>query len=125
MSLHVYHHAITATVGMVTIIRPFSVAYLGPITNGFVHVIMYFYYFLAENNWVNRSWGGIVVTPLQLLQFLICCFMGIYPSWYSEACQTHWIPRNWLWFIYLSFLGLFWLIFNEKKEQRSRKPKND
>eukprot|EP01128_Nolandella_sp_AFSM9_P002765 TRINITY_DN13148_c0_g1_i1.p1 TRINITY_DN13148_c0_g1~~TRINITY_DN13148_c0_g1_i1.p1 ORF type:complete len:279 (-),score=68.12 TRINITY_DN13148_c0_g1_i1:138-974(-) len=116
--LHIYHHTITASVGFVTLWWPFSVAYLGPITNGFVHVVMYAYYFLAENNLVNRWWGGVIVTPLQLFQFLLCCTLGVYGTIYREYCNSHPIPLWWLWWVYLSFFGLFWIIYQKKNAER-------
>ncbi len=42
--------------------------YVGPLVNAFVHTWMYLYYFLAEMGWINRKYGGMLLTPLQIVQ---------------------------------------------------------
>jgi len=48
----------------------YSACYYGVMANAFVHIWMYLYYFFAELNLVNRKWGGVFITPIQIIQFI-------------------------------------------------------
>eukprot|EP01126_Amoeba_proteus_P046158 TRINITY_DN5200_c0_g1_i1.p1 TRINITY_DN5200_c0_g1~~TRINITY_DN5200_c0_g1_i1.p1 ORF type:complete len:130 (-),score=8.45 TRINITY_DN5200_c0_g1_i1:52-441(-) len=118
MFLHLFHHATTASIVWVTWVNPISGFYLGPVTNSFVHTIMYGYYFLVEFNLVNRSFGGKWITPIQLVQFLICLFACSYEIFFREKCNGHTPTQIWIYFLYFVFFCFFVKVYVDKKAER-------
>jgi hypothetical protein len=85
---------------------------------------MYGYYFLAELNLIDRKYGGLFITPIQLVQFIICLFLGSYESvkYFLQGNQcNHLTPgvASWLWFNYMIFFVFFVNIFFQKKSART------
>jgi len=70
--LHIYHHAITAAIVWFCMHYSFTSDWTGPLTNSFVHILMYAYYGLSEANLIDRRLGGKFITPIQLIQFVFC-----------------------------------------------------
>jgi len=118
--LHIYHHAITAAIVWVTIHFHFSTAWTGPLTNAGVHTLMYGYYFLAEMDKIDRTWGGKFITPIQLVQFLFCLLMVIYEVIFPEVCGSHVGTLLFLVGNYVIFFTLFVKIWLDKKRERRR-----
>jgi len=137
--LHVFHHTVTArhllvlvlkfslslvtvrcSIGFVVMWDPVSVGYLGPLTNSFVHIFMYAYYFLAELNLIDRRLGGKFITPLQLAQFFLCLLSGIYETLHLTACGTGLYACLWLWLNYGTFFFLFLRLYQAKARERAQ-----
>ncbi|PHT95643.1 hypothetical protein T459_03525 [Capsicum annuum] len=77
--LHVYHHAMTPIIFYLAICNAFSTVHFGVITNTFVHVIMYGYYFFSAIG-KKPTWKRIV-TNCQIFQFIfyfLCAAAVIY-----------------------------------------------
>ncbi|KAJ1912320.1 Fatty acyl-CoA elongase/Polyunsaturated fatty acid specific elongation enzyme [Mycoemilia scoparia] len=67
--LHVYHHAMTMCL-MFTQIEGMNVVSWGPtVLNLAVHVVMYYYYFLASRG--KRVWWKKYITIIQITQFVL------------------------------------------------------
>jgi len=65
--LHVYHHLITLWLIWVTMSAKFSVQWVDISTNAFVHIFMYYYYFLSESGKI--IWWKRYITKIQIFQF--------------------------------------------------------
>jgi len=118
MFLHVFHHATTASIVWATWRNPISVFWIGPVTNSFVHTIMYGYYFLVEFNLIGRSFGGKYITPIQLVQFIICMVSVTYETIYYKECGSDWRTIAWVYGTYLVFFVFFVQVYRDKASQR-------
>eukprot|EP01128_Nolandella_sp_AFSM9_P007490 TRINITY_DN4119_c0_g1_i1.p1 TRINITY_DN4119_c0_g1~~TRINITY_DN4119_c0_g1_i1.p1 ORF type:complete len:520 (-),score=92.10 TRINITY_DN4119_c0_g1_i1:93-1652(-) len=115
--LHVFHHSVTASIVWFAWKTQFSGAWVGPLTNAFVHTFMYGYYFFTDLG-MPRTYGGVFITPIQLIQFVLAMLTTVYESIYSEKCGTNMQSMLWLWFTYSVFLVLFIKLFLDKKRSR-------
>lgn len=66
--LHVYHHCITLALCWVTIIEGNPMQWADISANLFVHIIMYYYYYLTEQG--IRVWWKKYITTIQIVQFV-------------------------------------------------------
>lgn len=86
--LHVYHHLIVAvgSYAAVKFLPGGQAVYLG-FFNAFVHVFMYFYYFLTcVNPDITKSvWLKKSITQIQLFQFAILSMIFAYPLFIKEC----------------------------------------
>eukprot|EP00756_Hemistasia_phaeocysticola_P021548 Hpha_TRINITY_DN15781_c1_g1::TRINITY_DN15781_c1_g1_i2::g.40755::m.40755 len=116
--LHVFHHCVTASVFWVSWRKELPMGYLGPLTNAFVHIPMYGYYFITEH-WQGARMFGVFITPTQIVQFLIV-MAGMIPSTLSPSeCGATKRAVVWWWFCYTVWLVLFTKMFLKKKAARS------
>jgi hypothetical protein len=121
--LHIFHHTTTATVGWLAWRQELSVAWLGPLTNGFVHTLMYAYYALVTL-FPSMSRFGLYITPVQLLQFVICIVAMLYEAFDSlvfsgASCGMTKRAALWMAFTYSSYLYMFWNMYGAKKSARN------
>jgi len=125
--LHIYHHAVTAAIVWMCIHFHFSSSWTGPLTNSFVHILMYGYYFLAEMNKIDRNLGGKFITPIQIVQFLFCLTVaiieGVWNFTSGGKCHTHFGAYMFLFVNYIIFFAFFVKIFADKKNERIRNTK--
>eukprot|EP01123_Difflugia_compressa_P008493 TRINITY_DN2548_c0_g1_i1.p1 TRINITY_DN2548_c0_g1~~TRINITY_DN2548_c0_g1_i1.p1 ORF type:complete len:368 (-),score=48.39 TRINITY_DN2548_c0_g1_i1:70-1173(-) len=117
--LHIYHHAITAAIVWSTIFFPFTTSWTGPFTNSFVHIIMYGYYFLTELNSIDRTLGGKFITPIQIVQFMLCMSSVIYEM-FQTGCETNFPVTIFLLANYLIFFVFFVKVWVDKRKDRHR-----
>jgi len=114
--LHVFHHTVTPAIVFATWVPTWlPIAWVGPLTNSWVHVLMYAYYAGTDFFPSLRSFG-FLVTWIQLIQFMTCIFvlllgwaLGTYPlshpgGLYVGAC-------------YVAFLYLFVEMYQAKKKE--------
>lgn len=126
--LHVFHHTVTASIVYFAWLFPYSSSWTGPITNSFIHTAMYGYYFLAELNLVDRRLGGKFITPMQLLQFLMCMVFNAFESYFiltNRNCGSDWRVVAYMWFTYGVFFVFFWKIYTTKARQRTQTEPTD
>jgi len=119
--LHVFHHCVTASVlGYIPWKNELPMGYLGPLTNSFVHIPMYFYYCVTEH-WQGARMFGVFITPIQIVQFLIV-MVGMIPATMDpEGCGATKRSVVWWWFAYTMWLVLFTQMFLKKMAARSAK----
>lgn len=67
----------------------FSATWIGPVTNSFVHVLMYSYYCLTDMKVISNYWGGLFITPVQLIQFVLCLGAVSWDLFHPE-CKPAW-----------------------------------
>lgn len=67
--LHVYHHIVTLALVYVALCDKMSLQWVAVVTNGYIHVLMYYYYSQAAVG-VNVSWKKYL-TILQIAQFVL------------------------------------------------------
>ncbi|KAH3763878.1 GNS1/SUR4 family [Pelomyxa schiedti] len=120
MLLHVYHHTVTATCAWTAWQVPFSVNWTGILANSFVHVCMYFYYFLTDLKLINPLWGGRIITPIQLVQFFLCVGSSYYALAFGhiEECNFHMVGGIYILGNYIIFLSLFLKVWYNKRQYR-------
>jgi len=117
--LHVFHHLVTPSIVWIAWRVRFSSSWFGPLANGFVHVFMYFYYFATELG-MNRKYGGLLITPIQLIQFIIALSLISYETFNMEECRSAPWAIYWMWFTYGLFLLFFLKLFYDKKQERAK-----
>jgi len=118
--LHVFHHTTTASIAWLAWRGEFAIAWIGPLTNSFVHTPMYAYYFLTDF-WPGARRYGIFITPIQIFQFILC-LSALVPSVLSPArCGGTVRGVAWMVMTYSVFLTLFVKMFANKKKARSKR----
>jgi len=125
--LHVYHHgSISFIWWMITYNAPGGDAYFSAALNSWVHVCMYFYYFLASmlpkdpKTRAKYLWWGRYLTQMQMFQFFLnliqaayCWQFSPYPKFMSKLLLVYMI----------SLLCLFGNFYIQKHLSKPKKPK--
>jgi hypothetical protein len=122
--LHIYHHAVTAAIVWACMHYNFSTSWTGPLTNAFVHILMYGYYFLAEANLIDRRLGGKFITPIQLIQFVFCLVLAIIETVWNlvtnGGCNSDYSVIIFMFVNYGIFFIFFVKVYLDKKNERTR-----
>jgi len=122
--LHIYHHAVTAAIVWSCMHFHFSTSWTGPLTNSFVHILMYGYYFLTEANLIDRRLGGKFITPIQLIQFIFCLVLAIVETTMdlstNGGCKTDYSVISFMLINYVIFFVFFVKVYLDKKTERTR-----
>lgn len=124
MGLHLYHHFVTPTICFVTWFYPCTGGWIGPLTNAFVHVVMYAYYGLSVV-WPGIKRYGNYVTYIQLTQFisvLLYLAVLIFFSFGCENCHQWQLYFNFA--QYMAFLLLFIFFFLVKNRPKTAETSN-
>eukprot|EP00035_Acanthoeca_spectabilis_P023891 m.451365 g.451365 ORF g.451365 m.451365 type:complete len:316 (+) comp20143_c0_seq1:221-1168(+) len=109
-SLQVYHHSTTASIAWVAFWGEVPSAYIGLLSNCFVHIVMYLYFALVSMDRGLRQYGHWV-TKLQLIQFWITFFSSIF--WLVYKRNECWsVGSLYVIVMYFSYL-IFFLVFNQ------------
>lgn len=111
--LHVFHHAFVPNLVWVYLkYHPGASVGFFPFVNSFVHIVMYFYYFLSSFGAKVQPylWWKKYLTSMQITQFVLILIqnLSIFMTT-GESCQY---PRT---FLYCSFLGaitFLWLFYS-------------
>ncbi len=121
--LQLYHHATTASIAWVAFFYPTPSAFMGLVTNTFVHVIMYAYYAISSVDNRITKWSAYV-TYIQLAQFYFCVFLGVVVAilvW-SGYSQGDRLSCSWIVFMYFTYMLLFiWFFADKHSGKKSRK----
>ncbi|GMF11531.1 unnamed protein product [Phytophthora lilii] len=105
--LHVYHHlSVLLMYYIVFRVAQDGDSYASVVLNGFVHTIMYTYYFVSAHT--RDIWWKRYLTLIQLVQFVTMNIQGYFM--YSRQCPG--MPPK-IPLIYLAYVqSLFWLFVN-------------
>jgi len=119
--LHTYHHVTTLWLVWVTLTWSFSVQWSDITANAFVHVFMYYYYYLAEKG--IQVWWKKYITKIQIVQFVVD--MSLHFMWYYYAqvkghdCSGDIYIYHFGNFVIMSFLLLFIKFYIDSYKRRS------
>lgn len=109
--LHWYHHTTVLLYTYYSMVSGHSAGWLFGLVNGFVHVLMYFYYFYSGVTKSRPFWGKYI-TQLQLFQMIIG--IGLTVSWDYYYFTGMECPAEWPMlgivggaFMYISYFILF------------------
>jgi fatty acid elongase 3 len=85
--LHVFHHALVVVMAWLWVDQQQTLQWVGLLSNTFVHVIMYWYYY--ETTVGNNPWWKKYITSMQIVQFSIRYDSG---TGWSIDCES---PLSW------------------------------
>lgn len=121
--LQVYHHFVTPSIVYLGLYFPWGSGWTGPVSNTFVHIIMYAYYsgsYFFKQKWYRKM--GNYIFMVQMAQFfgiiLLTCFV-LYFQAYTSLFALLFVFSQ-----YFAFVGLFiaFYIFRQK-EMKVKKAK--
>lgn len=105
--LHTYHHVITLWLVYTTIDTHFAVQWVDMTANAFVHVIMYYYYFLSEHG--IQVWWKRYITKVQIVQFVVDITAHFIWLYYKGSCNCS--GEMWVYYFGQFVIGSFLLLF--------------
>ncbi|KNC80038.1 hypothetical protein SARC_07584 [Sphaeroforma arctica JP610] len=111
IGLHWFHHLITPSICWVAYQYPGACAWMGPLSNAFVHVCMYTYYTLTYFS-MPRTFGKYI-TQIQITQFLgnVMLFTVIFANLLfgqgHQQCGGSWLFYIYVMANYVNFLFMF------------------
>jgi len=119
--LQVYHHFVTPLIVYCGLYYPWTANWAGPLTNTFVHVIMYAYYagsYLFKQKWYKGL--GSYIFYVQMTQFITNILLSTLVNFYGYI--SHKNAQMFVYVQYLIFVGLFIAFYLfRKKEMKSKK----
>jgi len=121
--LQVYHHFVTPAIVYLSLFYPFGHSWVGPLTNSFVHVNMYFYYgcsYFFSGNKTFRKFGNPIFYT-QMTQFFLCVVVGVLDLYH--AGHTNSFSIQYCISQYFVFVGLFTLFFMQRQKEMKGKKK--
>jgi len=128
-TLHVVHHSIMPMVTWfaVKFVGGGNTAFAGMLNSG-VHVVMYFYYFLAACGPEIQKylWWKRYITSMQLLQFVLICIHSVIPL-VSTTCgysKTYSCVLNGVGILFFVLFSNFYRQEYMKKKKNSNENKN-
>jgi len=106
--LHWYHHILTLLITWAGIKYGVGFQYMALITNTFVHIIMYWYFFLTSQG-VKNIWWKPYLTIAQMIQFgMNGCGITLWYYWdYKHGCCGDDMTVFWVLFANITFFILF------------------
>jgi len=106
--LHWYHHILTLLITWAGIKYGVGFQYMALITNTFVHIMMYWYFFLTSQG-VKGIWWKPYLTIMQMIQFgMNGCGITLWYYWhYRDGCCGDDLTVFWVLFANITFLILF------------------
>ena len=106
--LHWYHHILTLMITWAGIEYGVGFQYMALITNTFVHIIMYWYFFLTSQG-VKNIWWKPYITIMQMIQFVLNgCGITLWYFWHHQfGCCGDNVTVFWVLFANITFLILF------------------
>jgi len=123
--LHTYHHLITLWLVWVCLNAKFTLQWSDIIANAFVHIPMYYYYYLSEKG--VHIWWKKYITRVQIVQFVLD--MSLHVLWYYWAkvvgfnCSG--ADKMWVFafgnFVIMSFLLLFIKFYADSYKKKKTK----
>jgi len=91
--LHVYHHSMTLVLCFVQLQGMTAVSWVPIVLNLAVHVVMYYYYFLASCG--IRVWWKKHLTTMQIVQFVLDLGFVYYCAYtYWASTYKPWLPNH-------------------------------
>ena len=125
--LHVYHHSSIFMVYWLILNSGYDGdIYVTIVLNGFIHFVMYLYYFVTTLNVRVPVTIKKMVTNMQLIQFLCMIAQSLVALLSTEACPY---PRNLFWIYLIYIISMFALFSNFKRKtydaRKKRLPKGD
>lgn len=110
--LHYYHHlTIYLVYWMNANVGADGDIYLTVVLNCFVHCVMYWYYFVTATDFLNLkalfNRNKLLVTAVQMLQFVCMIFQGVYILLYPASCP---FPRR-VTLIYVPYIITLFILF--------------
>lgn len=130
--LQIYHHWITPAIVFCSLYYPFDMTWMGPLTNTFVHVVMYSYY-AGSYFFKNKSFRklGNYIFVIQMTQFFSCVFIMLAVCFlkYQNSGSMPQENRYSLYFVssqYFTFIAMFAIFkaFRNKEIAKDVKKKN-
>ncbi|KAL9653689.1 hypothetical protein ABK040_009163 [Willaertia magna] len=125
--LHVYHHVITLILVYIGLMDKMSLQWIAVLTNGGIHVIMYYYFALTTLS-INVWWKKYI-TQIQILQFVLDLIIPqIYLYYIYIAEMKCYGSVSVMWFgegVIFSFLLLFIQFYMDTYKKAGNRKKQD
>lgn len=120
--LHTYHHVITLWLVYITLSTKFTIQWTDIVANAGVHVVMYYYYYLAERG--IFVWWKKYITKIQIVQFIFDIVTHFMWYYYAKIAVYGCSGVEWVFhfanFVIFSFLVLFIKFYYDAYKKKSQ-----